>query len=163
MQRIQIHPLLWEILTSTLSCISIIHTPSVCAFFQRVHLLGSWEAWAPTTSSKWLTSKKSISWSRMSNQIVVSPFPIPFDFCKLQGQPQDGKNHVCFTISRSELWRRGAIYFTYSYLILQCLVLLCSGTSLRCLLRDVWLWQCYMWDLFYIADISTLNMSHICI
>ncbi len=96
MQRIQIHPLLWEILTSTLSCISIIHTPSVCAFFQRVHLLGSWEAWAPTTSSKWLTSKKSISWSRMSNQIVVYPFPIPLDFCKLQGQPQDGKKSCLF-------------------------------------------------------------------
>lgn len=78
-------------------CFNNPFTLHVCFFKECTCLeVGKPIPWVQTTSSKWLTSRKSISWSRMSNQIVVCPFPVPFDFCKLQGKPQEGKSSCPF-------------------------------------------------------------------
>lgn len=75
---------LWELLASTLFCISI--TFQVCYFKEGIcSEVGKPIPWDQTTS-KWLwglSNRKSISWPGMSNQIVISPFPIPSDFWKL--------------------------------------------------------------------------------
>lgn len=101
---------LWELLPSTLSCVSIIPSPSTCAFLKSalVWKLGSpFPEFRPLVVNDWQAGNRYLGQGcQIKLWFVHSQFLLIF--VSYKENPRKEKAHVHFTISRSEFWWWGA-------------------------------------------------------